>query len=112
MLNVSPQNWGVNLYYFSILFTLFQLVLTSALRRSGGSDEDLGLFGRHVDFIWNRLTNGNGGGGVHLTWAGNQVVIEGLTVSPPAYEDCNVDRYRRTFGIDSDAGADERFYSP
>jgi len=83
MPKVSPQNWGVNLYYFSIQFILFQLVLTSALQRSGGSDEDLGLFGRRVaDFIWNYFPNSNGGGGVDPTLAGNQVVI-----------DCNADRY-------------------
>ena len=94
MPNVSQQIWGVNPYYFSILFVIFQLLLTSALRRSGGSDEDLGLFGRRIaDYIWNLLPNSNGGSGVNFILAGNQAVIEQPTVSPPAYEDCNDNRY-------------------
>jgi len=94
MPNVSHQIWGVNPYYFIILFTLFQVLLTSALRRSGGSDEDLGLFGRRIaDYIWNHLPNSNGGSGVGLPLAGNQAVIEQAIVSPPAYEDCNDNRY-------------------
>jgi len=105
MPNVSHQIWGVNPYYFSILFTLFQVLLTSALRRSGGSDEDLGLFGHRIaDYIWNHIPNSNGSSGVGLTLAGNQAVIEQSIVSPPAYEDCNDNRYTLLI-------TDERFYS-
>jgi hypothetical protein len=90
MPNVSDQIWGANPYYFSILFALFQVLLTLALQQSGRSNEDLGVFSHRIaDYIWNHLLNSNGSSGVSLTLAGNQVVIEQATVSPPAYEDCN-----------------------
>jgi len=91
MSHVSPEDWRVNIYCFFILFTLFQLAFNSALRRNGATDEDLGVFGRVTNFIWNYVSNSNGGGGLELTLTGNSAVIEQSPVSPPAYEDCNVD---------------------
>jgi hypothetical protein len=91
MSNVSPEDWRVNIYCFLILFTFFQLAFNSTLRRNGASDEDLGVFGRVTQSIWPYLPNSNGAGGLNLTLAGNPVVIEQSPVSPPAYEDCNVD---------------------
>jgi hypothetical protein len=91
MSNVSPEDWRVNIYCFFILFTFFQLAFNAALRRNGASDEELGVFGRVTQSIWNYLSNSNGGGGgLDLTLAENPVVIES-PVCPPAYEDCNVD---------------------
>jgi len=91
MPHVSPEDWRVNIYYFFVLFTLFQLAFNSALRRNGASDEDLGVFGRVTNSFWNYVSNSNGGGGLELTLAGNSAVIEQSPVSPPAYEDCIVD---------------------
>jgi len=92
MSNVLSENWRINIYYFFILFAFFQFSLNLALRRSGGSDEDLGLFG-----IWKHRSNSNGGGGIDSTLTGNSAVvrpnnIQETTVSPPAYMDPNVDR--------------------
>jgi hypothetical protein len=68
-----------------------------------------------VDFIWSRLTNSNGGGGVDLTLAGNQAVIEQST-GPPAHGDYNVHHYvsspRHSSYPYTLLITDERFYSP
>ena len=92
MSNVSPEDRRVDIYWFFVLFTFFQLAFNSALRRNGASDEDLGVFGHLTKFIWNYVTNTNSGGGLDLTLAGNPAVIEQSPVTPPAYEYCNVDR--------------------
>ncbi|KDR68182.1 hypothetical protein GALMADRAFT_146435 [Galerina marginata CBS 339.88] len=90
--NISPENWRVNFCHFSILFFLLELVLNSALRRNGGSNEDLGLFGRLAQVIGDGLSDTTSSGRVNRPLARNHRVIEQSTASPPAYEDFNVNR--------------------
>lgn len=93
MTNVPPEAWGVNPFYFIILFISLQLALDSALRSCGKTDKDLGAFSCITNCVWSSLSNGgNGGLQGHSLLAGNMAIHQqSIATPPPAYEECNDD---------------------